>query len=591
MTQLAPLSPAAPTDPVREARLKIMPLIWQVLAFSMVLNILVMTSSFYMMQVFDRVLTTHNTSTLFYLTLIAVGALLLLGGLEFVRTRIMSRVGIWFEARLIPEGLQRAVEASLMGKDYRTEILRDLAALRNFFTGSGILNLFDLPWLFIYLLVVYLLHPVLGHITLLGALMLAGLAWLNDRVTHSDLKEAGTQGQRIYQRAEAAIRNAEAIDVMGMLKGLVHRWRSDNWQVQQLQIKAADRSGSIMAISKFARMALQIVVLAAGAKLALDRELTSGGMIAASIIISRALAPIESATGNWRYTLTAWQTYLRLQETFRRPLLRPEAMQLPPPKGHLLVEGVSYVVPGQKMPIIKGVSFEIRPGTVTALVGPSAAGKSTLARLCVGAYAPAYGNVRLDGADVFQWNREDFGQHVGYLPQDVELFAGTVRDNISRLLPSEPSDVVEAAQMVGAHQMILRLPQGYETEIGDGGILLSGGQRQRIGLARALFRKPQFVVLDEPNSSLDSEGEEALNQAILGLKQRNATVLLIGHRPSILTHVDVIIVLREGRIEMMGPRNEILARILPAQPQPAQTAQAQAPRPVTSANPQGVSKQ
>lgn len=561
-----PPSSQIPADPVRDARLKIMPYIWHVLAFSMVLNILVMTSSFYMMQVFDRVLTSHSTSTLFYLTLIAVGALAILAVLEFVRTRIMSRIGIWFETRLTAEGLQRAVEASLTGREYRAEILRDLANLRSFFSGSGILNLFDVPWIFIYLLVVYMLHPVLGHITLLGAILLTALAWINDRVTQNDLKQAGILGQKTYRRAEAAIRNAEAIDVMGMLPGLIGRWRQENDHVQDLMLKASDRSGSIMAVSKFMRLILQIIVLAAGAKLALDREMTSGGMVAASIIISRALAPIESAIGNWRYTLSALQTYNRLRDIYSRPLLRPTAMQLPKPRGHLTVEGVSYVIGGQKMPIIKGVTFDIKPGQITALVGPSAAGKSTLARLCVGAYPPSYGNVRLDGADVFLWERQDFGQHVGYLPQDVELFAGTVRENISRLLPCDPAEVVQAAQMAGAHDMILRLPQGYETEIGEGGVLLSGGQRQRIGLARAMFRSPQFVVLDEPNSSLDAEGEEALNQSILRLKQQGSTVLLIGHRPSILQHVDTIIVLRDGRIEMMGPRNEILAKILPSAP-------------------------
>lgn len=565
-----PASSQIPTDPVRDARLKIMPYIWHVLAFSMVLNILVMTSSFYMMQVFDRVLTSHSTSTLFYLTLIAVGALAILAVLEFVRTRIMSRIGIWFETRLTAEGLQRAVEASLTGREYRAEILRDLANLRSFFSGSCILNLFDVPWIFIYLLVVYMLHPVLGHITLLGAILLTALAWINDRVTQNDLKQAGILGQKTYRRAEAAIRNAEAIDVMGMLPGLIHRWRQENDHVQELMLKASDRSGSIMAVSKFMRLILQIIVLAAGAKLALDREMTSGGMVAASIIISRALAPIESAIGNWRYTLSALQTYNRLRDIYSKPMLRPTAMQLPKPKGHLTVEGVSYVIGGQKMPVIKGVTFDIKPGQITALVGPSAAGKSTLARLCVGAYLPSYGNVRLDGADVFLWERQDFGQYVGYLPQDVELFAGTVRENISRLLPCDPAEVVQAAQMAGAHDMILRLPQGYETEIGEGGVLLSGGQRQRIGLARAMFRSPQFVVLDEPNSSLDAEGEEALNQAILRLKQQGTTVLLIGHRPSILQHVDTIIVLREGRIEMMGPRNEILAKILPSAPKAVQ---------------------
>ena len=560
----APLPPPPGTDAVQDTLKLAKPLLFQSgFLFSPVINILVLTSSLYMMQVFDRVMTSQSMSTLFYLTLISVGALVILALLDLVRGRIISRIGSWMESRLASEGLQRAVEASLTGRDYRTEVLRDLATLRGFFSGQGVLNLFDLPWVPVYVLVVFALHPAMGTLTLVGAGILAFLAWLNDRVTQSLLKKAGQSSSKGLRQIESAFRNAEAIDVMGMLPGLLHRWRGDNNSVQEMQVKAADLSGNIMSFSKFVRLSLQIFVLAIGAELVLQRELTSGGMIAGSIIISRALAPIESAIGSWRYTLSAWEAYNRLKDMFSRPLLRPYAMQLPRPNGYLTVEGVTYVPPGAKHPVIKGISCDVKPGTVAALVGPSAAGKSTLARLCVGAYPPTYGNVRLDWADVFLWDRTDFSPHVGYVPQDVELFAGTVRDNISRLLEAEPAEVVEAAQMAGAHEMILRLPQGYETDIGDGGALLSGGQRQRIALARALFRNPQFIVLDEPNSSLDSEGEEALNQAIFKAKQRGATVLLIGHRPSILVHVDTIIIIRDGRVEGTGPKDEILSKIMP----------------------------
>ncbi len=581
-------SPAAADLPARDAVQEtialVKPMLWQsALLFSPVMNILVLTSSLYMMQVFDRVLTSRSLTTLFFLTLIAMGALAILGILDLARTRIITRVGSWMERRLSGEGLQRAVEASLVGRDYRTEVLRDLSTLKNFFTGQGVLNLFDLPWIPVYLLVVFMLHPLLGLITTLGAVLLALLAWMNDRATQAPLKQAGKENTRALRQVEAAFRNAEAIDVMGMLPGIVSRWHKGNDASMSLQLKAADMSGSIMSFSKFARLALQILVLAMGADLVLNRQLTSGGMMATSIIISRALAPIESAIGSWRYTLAAEQAYTRLRDMFSRPLLRPHAMKLPAPQGLLSVEGVTFVPPGAKHPVVKGVTFEIKPGTVTALVGPSAAGKSTLARLCVGAYPPTYGNVRLDGADVFLWERTDFSQHVGYLPQDVELFGGTVRDNIARLMEADPAEVVEAAQMAGAHDMILRLPQGYETEIGEGGTLLSGGQRQRIALARAVFRAPQFVVLDEPNSSLDGEGEEALNQTILRAKERGATVLLIGHRPSILTHVDTIIVMRDGRIEAMGPKADILAKIMPqAAPQQPRVAP---PRPASAPPP------
>lgn len=572
-------APQNPDNAVAQTLNRVRPLLWQIsLVFSPVVNILVLTSSLYMMQVFDRVLTSQSQATLFYLTLIAVGALALMSAIEMVRTRIMTRVGTWIEARLTAEGLQRAVEATLTGHPYRTELLRDLAGLRTFFSTPSTLTLLDVPWIPVYLVVVYAMHPMLGHIALFGTIALTAMAWWNDKITHKDLVDSALLSQKNFRDADSAIRNAETLDVMGMTPGLLHRWRTENDRIQALQQSAADRGGNIMTISRFVRQALQILILAVGAELVLNRELTSGGMIACSIIIARALAPVESAMSSWRQTLAAWGSYQRLKTTFEKPMLRAQSMALPRPAGNLSVEGVSYVPQGGKVPIIKGVSFAIKAGTVTAVVGPSAAGKSTLARLCVGAYPPSYGNVRLDGADVFLWERSNFAPHVGYLPQGVELFAGTVRENISRLMPAEPNEVVEAAQLAGAHDMILRLPQGYETEIGDGGALLSAGQRQRIALARTVFRNPQFVVMDEPNSSLDAEGEDALNRAIAGLKQRGATVLVIGHRPGILAHADNIVVLRDGKIDMMGPKAEVLAKIMPQQAKPTPAQPAPAPK-------------
>lgn len=572
-------SPPNAVDAIKRQMLR--PVLLIGLVFSPIVNILVLTSSLYMMQVFDRVMTSQSIDTLLFLTIIALGATALMAAIELVRGRIMTRLGLWLETKLASEGISRAIEATLLGREYRSEVLRDLATVRNFFTNPSTLNLFDVPWIPIYLIVVALLNWKLGALALSGLILLSFLAWFNDRVTSAPLKESNIKAQRSFRQAEAAIRNAEALDVMGMTPGLVRRWRADSDAAHLSSLAAADRSGDVMAFSKFARLGLQLMVMALGAHLALSRELTSGGMIACSIIISRALAPIEAAIGSWKYTLATWQSYLRLRETYARPLLRASSMSLPKPTGHLTAEGITFVPPGGKFPVIKGMSFEIKPGQIVAIVGPSAAGKSTLARLCVGAYPPAHGNVRLDGADVFLWNRDDFSTYVGYLPQDIELFAGTVRENISRLMPAEPSEVVEAAQMAGAHEMILRLPQGYETEIGEGGVLLSGGQRQRIGLARALFRNPQFIVLDEPNSSLDSEGEEALNRAIAKMKERGATVLLIGHRPSILQHVDSIMVLRDGRIELMGPKAEVLAKIMPTAAQRVTTQ----PPPATGEQP------
>jgi len=543
------------------------PLLVQVFIFSIIINMLVLTSSIYMMQVFDRVMSSQSVATLLYLTLIAVFALGLMSALDLVRARILTRIGTWLEASLGSEALRRAVDASLLGQSYRTEALRDLGTLRNFMGGSGILTLFDIIPALMFFIIIYAFHPMLGHIALLGALVLLAIAVVNDRVTHGPIREANNKAQLALRQADSAMQHAEALDVMGMTPGLISRWRASSTEVLKLQTTASDRGATASAVSKFIRLLLQIAVLGVGAYLVLLREMTAGQMMASSIIMSRALSPVEQSIGTWRHVISALEAKKRLHEMLSRPLLRADSMQLPAPKGLLAAEGVSYMPPQSKTPILRGISFSLPPGSVTAIVGPSAAGKSTLARLCVGAYAPTYGNMRLDGADVYLWERQDFGRHVGYLPQNVELFAGTVRDNIARLQQAEPSEVVEAAQIAGAHEMILRLPQGYETEIGDSGSLLSGGQRQRIGLARALFRKPQLVVLDEPNSSLDAEGEEALNGAIGRMKALGATIVLIGHRPSILAHVDTLMVLRDGHIEMMGPRDEIAQRIMPKPPQ------------------------
>jgi ABC-type protease/lipase transport system fused ATPase/permease subunit len=366
----------------------IRPILLVGVVFSPVVNLLVLTSSLYMMQVFDRVMTSQSIDTLVFLTIIALAATALMAALELVRSRVMTRLGLWLEMRLATEGIGRAVEATLLGRDYRSEVLRDIATIRNFFTNPSTLNLFDVPWVPVYLVVVAMLSWKLGMLALAGAVLLGGLAWLNDRVTAGAVKDAGQKAQRSFKQAESAIRNAEVLDVMGMTPGLVRRWRADSDSAHVTSLLAADRSGDVMAFSKFVRLGLQLLVMGVGAYLALSRELTSGGMITCSIIISRALAPIESAIGSWKYTISAWQAYGRIRDTYARPLLRASSMTLPKPKGHLTVENVSYAPPGWKVMVIKGVTFEIKPGQVAAIVGPSAAGKSTLARLIP--YQPAY---------------------------------------------------------------------------------------------------------------------------------------------------------------------------------------------------------
>jgi ATP-binding cassette subfamily C protein/ATP-binding cassette subfamily C protein EexD len=529
--------------------------------FSMIANLLILVVPLYMLQVFDRVLMSQSTRTLAYLTLLAVGALVLLGVFTLLRARVLVRLGTWIDRVLAPSVFLRGIENALRGAAYRTEALRDLATLRSFLGGNGIMALFDSPWVPVYVFVIYLLHPTLGHIALGGAAVLFAAGLVMHLATSGRLKMAGSLTARNLRGAEAAYRNAEAIDGMGMGAALARRWDRGNAEVLALQALASDRAGAITAFTKFFRLFLQMGILGAGAWLVLRHELTPGGMIAASIVLGRALAPVEQAIGTWKQTMGAREAWRRLAELFAQPPLHPAVMPLPTPRGHLRVEGVTYAPPGAKAPVLKGVTLEVMPGEVLAIIGPSAAGKSTLARLMVGIGRPQAGAVRLDGAEVFAHGREELGRHVGYLPQDVELFPGTVRENIARMADGEPDKVVAAAELAGVHEMILRLPEGYETEIGEQGGLLSGGQRQRIALARALYGNPPLLVLDEPNASLDAAGEEALHRAIAAAKAAGTAVVLIAHRPSMLAHVDRLAVLKEGRLQDIGERDEIIARL------------------------------
>ncbi len=532
-----------------------------VAGFSFIINLLVLSTSVYMLQVYDRVLPGRSVETLIYLTLIATVALAAMGALEFFRSRLLVRLGIWIDRVLSPEVLGRGIENALRGDAYRTEALRDLANLRSFLGGGGIMALFDAPWMPLYLVFIFLLHPLLGLLALGGAAILFGLALANNALTAGTLKQANAASARAYQAVGAAFRNAEVIDGMGMGGVLTRRWDEANASVLALQSLASDRAGLINAFTKPFRMFLQVAVLGLGAWLSLRHEVSPGAMVAASIIMSRALAPVEQAIATWKQTSGARESWGRLNQLLEASPLRPAGMKLPAPQGQLSVEAVTYAPPGAKAPVLENVSFAIPPGNVLAIIGPSAAGKSTLARLIVGMASPQQGRVRLDGADVFAWNRSDFGRHVGYLPQDVELFPGTIRENIARLDDGDPAEVVAAAQMAGVHEMILRLPHGYETEIGEQCSALSGGQRQRIGLARALYRRPTLLVLDEPNSNLDALGENALGQAIAAAKEAGSTVVIVAHRPSLMPLVDCVLVLNEGRAQMFGPRDAVLAQL------------------------------
>ena len=537
--------------------------------FSGVVNLLQLTTSIYMMQVFDRVLATRITDTLVYLSVIAIVAVLTLALLEAVRGQIMQRIGGWIEQRVAPEGFIRAIESTLRGRPYRMEALRDLAVTRGYLGSPGMLSLYDVPWVPIYIAVIFALHWVMGLIALGGAFILFGLTLASEMTTSSLLKEANVSAMASQRRADAISRNAEVIDSMGMLPAVIGRWRDAVAETQGPQQRAADRAAILVAMTKFFRLAVQIAILGVGAYLVLGQELTSGASIAGSIIMGRALAPVEQMIGGWKQLVQARQSFRRLQAFLGQPRLRPPGLPLPEPDGRIAVERVSYAFPGQGVAMIKGVNFALDAGESLAIIGPSAAGKTTLIRMMIGTLQPSAGSIRLDGADVYQWLREDFGRHVGYLPQDVELFDGTVFKNIARMAEAEPDAVYEAAQLAGCHEMILRLPQGYETEIGDGGQHLSGGQRQLIGLARAMFGRPKFVVLDEPNSNLDGDSEAALTRALEKLKEIGTTVVLVSHRPALVQGVDKVLLLKEGAMEMFGPRAEVMKRLI-QQPRPAE---------------------
>ncbi|HMR33515.1 MAG TPA: type I secretion system permease/ATPase [Geminicoccaceae bacterium] len=530
--------------------------------FSLAINLLMLVPSLYMLQLYDRVLQTRSYDTLLYLTVIAMAALAVLGLIDSLRARMLVRVSTWIDRRLAGHTFERSIVAGLRGSPYQSRALQDVLELRTAMGSPTLVSLFDAPWVPLYLVVIWLLHPLMALVAAIGAVVLFALALLNEWLTRPPLAAAGESATRNLRLAQTTARNAEAVEAMGMARSVVARWLKDNDETLRLQEQAADRGGVILAFTKFWRLGLQMVIMATGAWLVLQHELTGGGMMAGSILMGRALAPVEGAIGNWKVMVNARGAWRRLNEFLALPEPHPSRMSLPAPTGQVSVSNVWYAYPQQQdRPILRGVSFEIAAGEVLAIVGPSAAGKSTLARILIGLYEASRGTVRLDGARLQTWDNAELGRWLGYLPQDVELFGGTVKENIARMTDAPAEAVIEAAQLADVHDMILQLPQGYDTDIGEAGRLLSGGQRQRLGLARALFGRPRLVVLDEPNSNLDLEGEAALNRSIAEIKAQGTTVVLIAHRPSMLQQVDKVLLMRQGAVEAFGKRDEILKHI------------------------------
>jgi len=524
-----------------------------VLMFSLVINLALLAPSIFMLQVFDRVLTTRSVETLLVLGVIAVTTLALMGVLEYFRSRSLSGLGILLEQqhgpRLLAQLLRAAARAG--GRSY-LDGMRDLAVLRGFIGGPGVVAFCDAPWTIIYLVIIYLFHPALGILATVFIVVLVLLAWVNERATRDTIGQL-TDSSRVSGRlVDNALRSAEVITALGMQPAITQRWQTQNHKSHRLQLALSNGGGAITAISRVSRQLVQVVMLGFGAYLVIHDNATPGIMLATTIILARAMAPVEMLIGSWKNLVEARGAYGRLHDLLGATTEGAVGTELPRPTGRLAVEGLSYTPPGGDRPLLRGVTLAVEPGHVLAVVGPSGSGKTTMARLLAGVTQPTAGTVRLDGADIRSWDPVRLGGWMGYVPQDVALFDGTVSENIARLGPVDSAAVLQAAQRANVHEMLLRLPMGYDTPVGDGGSRLSGGQRQRVALARALYGQPALVVMDEPDASLDADGEAALLETIRGMKALGTTVVVVTQRRAVLAVADSVVVMKDGAIDRIA---------------------------------------
>lgn len=527
-------------------------------------NLLMLTGPLFMLQIYDRVLTSRSVPTLVALSLLVAGLYLFLGIIEWVRARVLNRIGQRFEEQLGRHTLDAVLSLPLktQSQEASASPRRDLDQMRQFMSGPGPVAIFDMPWMPVYLAVVFLLHPLLGWLAVAGAALLVVITLVNERRLRAPLGKLAQIGGIRNDFVEAGRRNAESLRSMGMAQAFAARWDKTNEAYLEEQRRTGDMTGGATATTKVLRLGLQSAVLALGAWLAILQQVTPGAMIAAAIITARALNPIEQAIGQWRGFIAARLSRRRLQEMLEKLREESAPMELPRPHRTLKVEGLIVGAPGTMQPIVKEAGFSLKAGQGLGIIGPSGSGKSTLARALVGVWKPLRGTIRLDGAEIDQWTPEELGPAIGYLPQGVELFDATIAENIARLAANpDPGAVIAAAKLAGVHDMVLAMPDGYDTRIGQGGAVLSAGQRQRIGLARAMFGNPFLIVLDEPNASLDAEGETALTQAMNAARQNGSIVVVIAHRPSALAAVDQVLVLAEGKQVAIGPRDEIMRKM------------------------------
>lgn len=549
-------------DDIKQALVELWPHFASAGLFSSGINLLYLSSPLYLMQVYNRVLMNESVTTLVLLTVILALALLTMAALDAVRAQVLIRCGIRLDLALAGRVFEALVVRSARSGGSRGSLqLREFDQFRGFITGPGIYFAFDLPWIPIYLLLLFFIHPVLGAVATIGAALLLGLAWLNEVITRGPVKDAELAGNQSYVFTDNILRHADVVRAMGMQPAVERNWQAQRGQMLAQQAFASDKNAVMSSSIRFCRLLLQSLMLGTGAWLAIDHVISPATIFAASIVMGRALVPVEQAVGTWKQFIAARQGYGQVRELLNSVDTQAPRTIVPRTQTTVDVQDLTYSMPSRRTPVLRNLSFEISGGQALGIVGPSGSGKSTLARLLVGAAAPSDGRLRFGGLDYGHWDPLEFGRNVGYLPQDVGLFTGTVRDNIARFGDATTDDIIDAARRAGIHDMILDLPKQYDTPLGPGGVGLSGGQRQRLGLARALLARPPLLVLDEPNANLDSPGEQALRDALLDCKQQGAAVIVITHRTTILDVVDIMIVLRNGALDMMGPPSEIYASL------------------------------
>lgn len=538
------------------------PAFLMLLFFSSTINMLMLAPAIYMLQVYDRVLVSKNTTTLLMLTLLIIGLYTVISMIEYARTSVMTRFGNRLDVKLNQLVFNAAFKRRVSTRENNpAQALADLAQIRQFLAGNSLFALLDIPWTPFYLLIAFIVHPLLGYLSIVGILILFTLTLVSELSTKKPIQQAHALTINNTSKLNKQLQNSDTIEAMGMLATLKKHWLEQHSKVLVLQTQIADKTATLSSLSRFVRILLQSVSLGAGALLVIDGQITPGLMIAASIILGRVLNPVEQVIGSWKQFVqfrNAWHQTTTLLREFPE---QKDVLTLPRPKGNISVEGVFAAPPGQKAPTLRNITFQLEQGEVLGIIGPSASGKTSLAKLLVGVWSPLSGKVRIDGADICQWDKALLGPSLGYLPQDVELFDGSIAQNIARFTPNNSELIVAAAQLAGVHDMILRLPQGYDTPLGAEGYQLSGGQRQRIGLARAVYDNPAFIVLDEPNANLDDAGEQALIKAINALRTQGQTVIIISHRPTLLGVVNKVLLLNEGAIQEFGPRDQVFANL------------------------------